>query len=57
MSGSNRHNPNIAIDCDKWILCYDEWNRCFYLMYTTHRMTSAEKKVIEAMMYQIEKNS
>ena len=57
MSGSNRHNPNIAIDCDKWMLCFDEWNRCFYLMYTTRRMTSAEKKVIEAMMYQIEKNS
>ena len=57
MSGSNRHNPNIAIDCDKWILYYDEWNGCFYLMYTTRRMTSIEKKVIETMMYQIEKNS
>lgn len=57
MSSSNRHNPNIAINCDKWILCYDEWNMCFYLMYTTRQMTSIEKKVIETMMYQIEKNS
>lgn len=57
MSGSDRHNPNIAINCDKWILCYDEWNMCFYLMYTTHQMSSNEKKVIETMMYQIEKNS
>ena len=57
MSGSNRHNPNIAINCDKWILCYDEWSMCFYLMYTTRQMSSFEKKVIEAMMYQIEKNS
>lgn len=57
MSGSNRHNPNIAINCDKWILCYDEWNMCFYLMYTTRQMSSFEKKVIETMMYQIEKNS
>ena len=57
MSSSNRHNPNIAINCDKWILCYDEWNMCFYLMYTTRHMSSIEKKVIETMMYQIEKNS
>lgn len=57
MSSSNRHNPNIAINCDKWILCYDEWNMCFYLMYTTRHMSSIEKKVIEIMMYQIEKNS
>lgn len=57
MSSSNRHNPNISINCDKWILCYDEWNMCFYLMYTTRRMSSIEKKVIETMMYQIEKNS
>ena len=57
MSSSNRHNPNIAINCDKWILCYDEWNMCFYLMYTTRQMSSNEKKVIETMMYQIEKNS
>ena len=57
MSSSNRHNPNIAINCDKWILCYDDWNMCFYLIYTTRQMSSIEKKVIETMMYQIEKNS
>ena len=57
MSSSNRHNPNIAIDCDKWILCFNEENRCFYLIYTTRHMSSIEKKVIEFMMYQIEKNS
>ena len=57
MSSSNRHNPNIAINCDKWILCCDKWNMCFYLIYTTRQMSSIEKKVIETMMYQIEKNS
>lgn len=55
--GSNRRNPNIYTDCDKWILCHDKWNMCLYLMYTTHQMSSIEKKVIETMMYQIEKNS
>lgn len=57
MSSSNRHNPNIAINCDKWMLYYDEWNMTFYIIWTSKNMSNHEKKVIETMMYQIEKNS
>lgn len=57
MSSSNHHNPNIAINCDKWMLYYDEWNNTFYIIWTSKNMSNREKKVIETMMYQIEKNS